>query len=399
MDNKKTSIFSNGLIWFGAAVSIAEIITGTFIAPLGFKKGILAILLGHIIGCILLYLAGLIGAKTEKSGMETVKLSFGEKGSLLFSVLNVLQLIGWTAVMIMSGAKAVGAVLNPIMNIKSDALWSIVIGTLIIVWILIGIKNLSKVNTVTMGSLFLLTIVLSIVVFGGNSEIPIDGTISFGSAVELSVAMPLSWLPLISDYTRYGKNPKLATITSVLSYFLASCWMYIIGLGAVLFIGQTDIAQIMLQAGLGIVAVLIIIGSTVTTTFLDVYSAGVSFVSISPKINEKFIAIIACIIGTLLAIFTPIEQFEGFLYLIGSVFAPMIAILITDFFILNKNSYHKSFNITNLIIWFIGFIIYRMFMSVDTFLGSTFPVMITTSIICILVNGGIKLCLKKSYKM
>lgn len=399
MDNKKTSIFSNGLIWFGAAVSIAEILTGTFIAPLGFKKGILAILLGHIIGCILLYLAGLIGAKTEKSGMETVKLSFGEKGSLLFSILNVLQLIGWTAVMILSGAKAVGAVLNPIMNIKGDALWSIVIGALIIIWILIGIKNLSKVNTVTMGSLFLLTIVLSIVVFGGNSEIPVEGTLSFGSAVELSVAMPLSWLPLISDYTRYGQNPKLVTLTSAVSYFFASCWMYIIGLGAVIFIGQTDVAQIMFQAGLGLIAVLIIIGSTVTTTFLDVYSAGVSFVSISAKSNEKLIAIISCILGTLLAIFTPIEQFESFLYLIGSVFAPMVAILLTDFFILKKSSYHKSFNIINLIIWSIGFIIYRTFMYVDTFLGSTFPVMISISILCILVNGGIKLCSKKSYKM
>lgn len=399
MENKKTSAFSNGLIWFGAAVSIAEILTGTFIAPLGFKKGIAAILLGHIIGCALLYLAGLIGAKTEKSGMETVKLSFGEKGSLLFSILNILQLIGWTAVMIISGAKAVSAVLNPILNIKGDALWSLVIGALILVWILIGVKNLSKVNTVTMGSLFLLTIVLSIVVFGGNSEIPIEGTISFGSAVELSVAMPLSWLPLISDYTRYGQNPKLVTLTSVISYFLASCWMYIIGLGAVIFIGQTDVSQIMLQAGLGLIAVLIIIGSTVTTTFLDVYSAGVSFVSISTKANEKVVAIISCIIGTLLAIFTPIEQFENFLYLIGSVFAPMVAILLTDFFILKKNSYDKSFNILNLVIWFIGFIIYRMFMYADTFLGSTFPVMISISIICILINGGIELCSKRSLKI
>lgn len=399
MENKKTSAFSNGLIWFGAAVSIAEIITGTFIAPLGFKKGIAAILLGHIIGCALLYLAGLIGAKTEKSGMETVKLSFGEKGSLLFSILNILQLIGWTAVMIISGAKAVGAVLNPILNIKGDVLWSLVIGALILVWILIGVKNLSKVNTVTMGSLFLLTIVLSIVVLGGNSEIPIEGTISFGSAVELSVAMPLSWLPLISDYTRYGQNPKLVTLTSVISYFLASCWMYIIGLGAVIFIGQTDVSQIMLQAGLGLIAVLIIIGSTVTTTFLDVYSAGVSFVSISAKANEKVVAIISCIIGTLLAIFTPIEQFQNFLYLIGSVFAPMVAILLTDFFILKKNSYDKSFNILNLVIWFIGFIIYRMFMYADTFLGSTFPVMISISIICILINGGIELCSKRSLKI
>ena len=100
MKTKKTSLFANGLIWFGAGVSLAEIITGTLFAPLGFTKGLLAVLLGHIIGAAMLFLAGLIGARTEKSAMETVKLSFGQKGCLLFAVLNVTQLVGWTAIMI-----------------------------------------------------------------------------------------------------------------------------------------------------------------------------------------------------------------------------------------------------------------------------------------------------------
>ena len=105
MKNEKTSVFANGLIWFGAGVSIAEIFTGTLIAPLGFAKGLLSIVLGHIIGCVLLFLAGFIGAKNEKSAMETVKMSFGKKGALLFAVLNVLQLVGWTAIMIIQGAR------------------------------------------------------------------------------------------------------------------------------------------------------------------------------------------------------------------------------------------------------------------------------------------------------
>lgn len=82
---KKTTVFQNGLIWFGAGVSIAEILTGTYFAPLGMEKGLAAILLGHVIGCVLLYLAGLIGARTGRSAMETVKLSFGRQGGLLFA--------------------------------------------------------------------------------------------------------------------------------------------------------------------------------------------------------------------------------------------------------------------------------------------------------------------------
>ena len=63
MEENKTSVLSNGLIWFGAGVSMSEILTGTYFAPLGMKTGLLAILIGHVIGCILLFLAGYLGAR------------------------------------------------------------------------------------------------------------------------------------------------------------------------------------------------------------------------------------------------------------------------------------------------------------------------------------------------
>lgn len=382
MKKSKTSTLSNVLIWFGAAVSIAEILTGTLIAPLGFSKGLAAIIIGHVIGCVLLYFTGIIGAKTEKSSMETVKISFGQKGSLLFSTLNVLQLVGWTAVMIVSGAAAASSVYN----IGGDWVWSIAIGALIALWVIIGLKNLGKLNMIAMGGLFILTIVLSTVIFKGNAAVVLEQGISFGAAVELSVAMPLSWLPLISDYTREASKPKQATFVSSIAYFVVSCWMYVIGMGAAIFTGESDIAKIMMSAGLGIIALIIIIFSTVTTTFLDVYSAGVSSESISKKLKEKPFAIAVCIIGTLLAIFTPITQYENFLYLIGSVFAPMIAILITDFFVIKGDHTDKNINIRNLVLWAIGFVVYRIFMTIDTPLGNTLPVMVIISILCIIAN-------------
>lgn len=386
MEHKKRSILGNGMIWFGAAVSIAEIMTGTLMAPLGFGRGFSAIILGHLIGGILFYLSGLIGARTGRSSMETVKLSFGERGSLLFSVSNVLQLIGWTAVMIIGGARAVGAVLNPGVNL--NVLWSILIGVLIIVWILIGIKNLGKVNIITMSALFLVTVVLSFIIFKGEGQAAVTGSISFGSALELSVAMPLSWLPLVSDYTRFGGKSRGVTAVSSITYFAVSSWMYVIGMGAAIFTGQSDISVIMLQAGLGVLAVFIIIASTVTTTFLDVYSAGVSFLSIKHVSNEKLIAVIAAVIGTAIAIFVPIEQYQNFLYLIGSVFAPMFAILITDFFLLKENRSGSNFHISNMLLWAAGFLIYRVMLNIDTPVGSTLPVMIIISILSLLVYGG-----------
>lgn len=386
MKEAKTSIFSNGLIWFGAGVSIAEILTGTLIAPLGFSKGLMAIILGHLIGCVLLYLAGLIGAESKKSSMETVKFSFGQKGALFFATLNVLQLVGWTAVMIVSGALAA----NAVTNFGGNWIWSIIIGILIAIWILIGLKNLSRINTIAMGGLFILTIVLSTVVFKGHVNFVADSSISFGAAVELSVAMPLSWLPLISDYTREAHKGKQATAVSAIVYFFVSCWMYVIGMGAAIFTGESDVTQIMMRAGMGIVALIIIVFSTVTTTFLDVYSAGVSSESISPKLKEKPIAIVVCIVGTLLAILTPITQFESFLYLISSVFAPMIAIMIMDFFVIKKDISEKTTDGLNFMIWLFGFILYRIFMYIDTPIGNTLPVMLITALACMMIHKFLK---------
>ena len=382
MDEKRTSVFENGLIWFGAAVSIAEILTGTYFAPLGFTKGLLAILIGHVIGCAMLFLAGLIGGKTRKSAMETTKMSFGSKGALLFSFLNIIQLVGWTGIMIYDGALAV----NGIFNI-GNWIWCIVIGTLIVLWILIGIKNLGKINTVAMGALFVLTIILSFVIFGESSALNISGDgMTYGAAVELSVAMPLSWLPLISDYTREAKKPVKATAVSAVIYGVVSCWMYIIGMGAAIFTGESDIAQIMVKAGLGIAGLLIIVFSTVTTTFLDAYSAGVSSESLSAKICGKWVAIAVTVIGTVGAIFLPLADITDFLYFIGSVFAPMIAIQIADFFILQQNKETSAFNVGNLIIWFVGFAVYRLLMRVDIIIGNTLPDMLITIALCVAVS-------------
>lgn len=205
------------------------------------------------------------------------------------------------------------------------------------------------------------------------------------AAVELSVAMPLSWLPLISDYTREAEKPTKATAVSVIVYGVVSCWMYVIGMGATIFTGTSDIAQIMVKAGLGIAALLIIVLSTVTTTFLDAYSTGVSSETISKKINGKCIAVGTAVIGTIGAIFFPITDITDFLYLIGSVFAPMIAIQIADYYFLKQECSDHSVNWTNLIIWGIGFIMYRMLMRVDIVIGNTLPDMMITIILCVLV--------------
>ena len=381
---KKTSTFQNGLIWFGAGVSIAEILTGTYFAPLGMGKGILAIVIGHVIGCALFFFAGLIGGRTGLSAMETVKLSFGKKGGLLFALLNVLQLVGWTAIMIYDGALATNGIFE-----TGAWVWCLVIGALILLWILIGITNLGLVNKIAMAALFILTLVLCKVIFfdGTPGDASAFGeAMSFGAAVELAVAMPLSWLPLVSDYTREAEKPLAATVASTLTYGLVSCWMYIIGMGAAIYTGEGDIALIMVKAGLGVAALVILILSTVTTTFLDAWSAGISSESLSKRLSGKWVAVVVTVIGTAAAILFPMDDITDFLYLIGSVFAPMIAVQLADNFILKRSSFGLAFDWVNLAVWLAGFALYRWLMTVDIPVGSTLPDMLLTMAVCAAVR-------------
>jgi putative hydroxymethylpyrimidine transporter CytX len=265
--------------------------------------------------------------------------------------------------------------------------WCIVIGGLIVVWILVGITNLGKVNTVSMAALFILTIVLCVVLSrqGGTPESASDA-ISFGAALELSASMPISWLPVVSDYTREAEKPVGASLVSTIVYSLVSIWMFVIGMSAALFTGTTDIAEIMIRAGLGIAGLLIIVFSTVTTTFLDAYSAGISCESVSKKIDGKKAAIAATIIGTVCAIAFPMDDITNFLYFIGSVFAPMAAVMIGTYFILGTDSEGKSFDWLNLIVWAAGFVLYRILMRVDIPCGYTLPDIVFTVLLTVIAG-------------
>ena len=161
---KKTSTFQNGLIWFGAGVSLAEISQVRPLRRWAWRRALRPFCSG--ISSLRHDAAGGPHRRAHgRSAMETVKMSFGQKGGLLFAFLNVLQLVGWTAIMIYDGALAVGGIFA-----IGRWVWCLVIGALIIVWIAVGVTDLGWINKITMAALFILTLVLcKVIFFSGNA--------------------------------------------------------------------------------------------------------------------------------------------------------------------------------------------------------------------------------------
>jgi len=192
---------------------------------------------------------------------------------------------------------------------------------------------------------------------------------------------------LVADYSRHSARPQASAAVSATAYFGGSCLMYFIGLAAACYAGTSDVAQIMLVAGLGFCGLLIVVLSTVTTTFLDVWSAGVCCHHLLAAFGEKTAAVAVCVVGVILAIFVPMEQYENFLYLIGSVFAPMVAVVIADYFICRKYQTAAKLEITAFVCWIFGFVLYRYLLGFDLPCGSSLPVMGAVMLLRCILKG------------
>ena len=401
MTEQKTLLGGFGLfaLWFGAAISMAEIFTGGLLAPLGFRDGVITIVLGHLIGGIIMLLAGYIGAHSKLPAIMSTRISFGVYGSYLFAILNILQLIGWTAVMIISGGRAANELSLALFSFDSINTWALVITVLIALWIALGKDGFGKLNVIAVILLLGLTLILCGVVFkeGAIFTHLNSGEMSFGGALELSIIMPLSWLPLVSDYTRFAQNKKAGLAGTFVGYFIGSSLMYIIGLAIALYAKDASVGTMMLALNLGLAALGIVLLSTVTTTFLDAYSAGVTFLTLMPHFKERTVALIMTAVGAGVAIFTPIEQYETFLYAIGSVFGPLFAILLSDYFYFKKVTIDENLALNGdaFMVWIVGVIMYYQIAPLDLPLGSTLPTMIATALLFILTKKGIKQCALK----
>ncbi|WP_296890197.1 cytosine permease [uncultured Methanobrevibacter sp.] len=378
---KRTGLFTNMIIWFGVAISVSEIQAGIQIGSAAPVNSIwIPLILGHIIGGILLYFVGLIGARLRVNAMESIKSTFGNLGSRFFAALNVMQLIAWVAVLNAQGTLALMGLNIPI----SFALTSIILAILVAIWVFIGLRRTSKITSIIMIILTVLLIVLSfkLLGIGGYHLMPIknSATLTFWNIFEISIAMPISWLPVIGDYTKDVKSPKKATALSALAYTVASLWMYFIGI-EVVCIGTVDISQAILISGLGVQGVFILVLSTVTTNFLATNSAGESAKAIFNRLDPKIVGVIVSILSAILAISGIMDHYISFLYLISSVFAPMASVLVVSFYFGKGNNKTKDWY-WNIFSWFVGFVVYQITSGFDSiFLGPT--------LIAVIVSAGL----------
>lgn len=384
------------LLWAGAAVALPEIWAGGLLLPLGLAAGMVAILAGHAIGGLPMTLAGVIGSRHGVPAIISTRGALGNRGSALPALLNITQLIGWTAVMLWIGGNAAAQLTG-----AGDAgrrLCVLGLGLLTTAWALAGHRLWKWLQRLAVAALLVLSVIMTRIIlseFGFQRllEIQPSGGMPFGLGLDLVIAMPVSWLPLVSDYSRFAHNSRRCAVGTWAGYFLVSSWMYAAGLCAALATGSSSpdsmILQTMQARGLAFSAILIVLFSTFTTTFLDIYSNAVSLRSLFPRAPERLAVAGTGMVGTLLAILLPATQYESFLLFIGSAFCPLFGVVLMDYFVLRRGRYEApdlldrgrywyagGLNLRAMAAWAVGFAVYRLAVRLGWPIGASLPGMI-----------------------
>lgn len=378
-------------LWFSLGIGLLVLQAGAFLVPgLSLGAALAAIVTGSVLGALLLAAAGVVGTDTGLSAMGSLRLALGARGAAIPAVLNAVQLTGWGAFEIIAMRDSANALAKQTFGVSNPVLWTLLFGALA--------TGLAVMGPVSFVRRFLRAWGLWLLLAGAGWltwRLLADhdlaalmaragtGEMSFGAGVDLVVAMPLSWLPLIADYTRFGRSPRGMFRGSFAGYLLANVWFMGLGAGYALAAGGGEgmLLSALAASGGGIALLLIVIDET-DNTFADIHSAAVSTATLAP-VRPARLALGFGAICTVVALLAPMARYEGFLLLIGSVFAPLFGVLLTDHFIVRRRRVEAAgaLNLPGLFAWAVGVGAYQALSRAAPDVGATLPAFGTAAVV------------------
>jgi len=405
--------FDYFILWSSLGVGLLVFSAGSFLSEAPFYYALLAIIIGSITGSILLSLAGKIGSDHAIPSLIGIRPAFGLYGSYLAAILNIIQLIGWTTFEILILSKAA----QSLTNLHVPFLWNIIFGIVIALFGIFGPLFLVKqwLSKFAIWIVYASSIVILVALLSQNLPNSISAVgkdMSFFVALDLVIAMPISWMPLVSDYNRFAKTSRGAFMGTLIGFSITNIIFYLGGL----LLGLGDISSIIIsiQAILFGFILLVMVVDEVDNAFADIYSAAISSQSIFRNLNQRYLIIGFTALSTILSIFVSIEGYQQFLLLIGALFIPLFGVLLTDYFVVKRGKYQIDNIYGNgnkmikvgypaVVAWSIGAILYYLlsqlspiYVSQIPTVGSTIPSLIASSLLYLLFTKLIKFKVAKN---
>jgi len=335
-------MLDTGLLWGNLGVSLLVIVAGAVLVPaLALPDALVAILLGCVIGSVMLAVAGAIGADARVPGMVLMRAPLGRRGSYLPTGINVLQGLGWTVFELLIIATAAAALSDELFGFRAQWFWTIVFGAAALALALLGpigfIRRFVRrfaVWTVPVAVVYLTWWALDGADLGALWDAPGEGGLSVWQGADIVVGITVSWIPYAADYTRFSRSRHDALVGTGVGYFVPDAWLLALGAVLVLSYDLSDPAALPAAVvGAGLATALALFALLVTETdeaFANAYSASVSLQNIFPRVPQPALIVLVTGTATVGALVVDLVAYQSFLFLLGSVFVPLFAVLLAD---------------------------------------------------------------------
>jgi NCS1 family nucleobase:cation symporter-1 len=358
------------VLWFNLGVSLTGPVTALFVLSpffdgtrMSLLAALLATVLGAVLGAGLLGAASVPGAKTGAPSMVLLRGLFGRRGSYIPTALNVAQNVGWGTIEIIVIASAATALTNDGLR----PLWVILAG---IGATTMAVRPLGSVRVLRKYVMWLV-LIASVYLFVQLLREPLPsltegGWTGFGIAVDTVIAVCVSYAPLINDYSRHSRSAKSSFIGSWAGYGLAATTYITLGLLAYSTTVELDgdVIAGLLAVPAGAVALLILAVDEVDEAFANVYSTTMSVQNVLPNLDRRWIAVAVGALATGLALVIDLRGYQSFLFLIGSVFVPLVAVMLVDWFLVSRGNWDLGdkapLRLEMLVAWLSGFVAYQL---------------------------------------
>lgn len=331
-----------GLLWGNLGVSLLVVVAGAILVPaLSLEAAVVAIVVGCLIGNLMLGIAGGIGAQTRVPAMVLMRAPLGERGSYVPTTINVVQCLGWTVFELLVIATAAAALSDELFGFEAQWLWTLLFGAAALALGMLGpigvVRTVIRKAAVWIVPLAVAYLLWWALTGGGLEEAwnrPGEGGLSTWQGIDIVVGVTVSWIPLAADYTRFARTPKAAFWGTGVGYLLPDALL--LSLGAVILLTRDVADAAALPAAVaagGLVALLALVSLTVAETdeaFANAYSGAVSLQNLMPWMSQKLLVVTTTTLGILGALVLELSSFQSFLFLLGSFFVPLFAVLLAD---------------------------------------------------------------------
>ena len=373
-----------GMIWLAANLVVTTLLTGTLFVPgVSWPMALAMIVLGTLIGGAVLVLVGNMGTRTGLPTMSLTKGSFGLRGSFLPVAANVVILMGWSWVQAMLAGVTVNFLVERATGFSSPVLFSVLCQLLVVALAIFGHKGIARVEP------WLALVILAIMAYVFTvafrefpvtdfAAIPRDASAGMSaiSVLDVVIATAISWTVLSAEFNRLAKSQTAGVAGSAVGYVLSTVLAMALGATAIGYVvldgGEAVGFDPALIVGIfGAPLAVVIFLSVMATNTMVVYGMVSSVVNMVPSRRIRFLPT-ALVLGAVSILGSTwlglLDSFTSFLTVIGALFIPVFAVMIADYYVVQKRSYSADIlraqggrywfrggiNVAALVAWLVG---------------------------------------------